>query len=133
MKVVRGNLDSIERLEVEVPAGRGFTLSEVTIGGEPIRFGGQIAECITVKLVATAILPPDKPKPTPLKWTRHAYIDPAFPIQLRRSIKIGKPTPPGSVQALIDQGLGAGASAEDQGEGRAFEAVEPEFALMRRI
>lgn len=133
VKVVRGSLDSIERLEVEVPAGRGFTLSEVRIGGEPIRFGGQIAECITVKLVATAILPPDKRKPTPLKWTRHAYIDPAFPIQLRRSIPIGKPTPPGARQALVDQGLGAGASAEDQEKVRAFEAVEPEFTLTRRI
>ena len=136
VKVVRGSLDAIERLEVEVPAGRGFTLSEVTIGGEPLRFGGQIAECITVKLVAIAIIPPpdkSKPKPTPVKWTRHAYIDPAFPIQLRRSIPIGKPTPPGSRQALIDQGLGAGVGAEDRKEGRAFESVEPEFTLTRRI
>jgi hypothetical protein len=133
VKVVRGSLDAIERLEVEVPAGRGFTLSDVTIGGEPIRFGGQIAECITVKLVAIAILPPDKPKPTPLKWTMHAYIDPAFPIELQRSIKIGKPTPPGSIQALVDQGLGAVVSSENQREGRVFEAVEPEFTLTRRI
>ena len=133
VKVVRGTLDLIERLEVEVPAERGFTLSEVTIGGEPVRFGGQIAECITVKLTAAAILPSKPAKPTPLKWMRHAYIDPAFPIQLRRAIPFGKPTPPGSVQALVDQGVGAVLAATEHRELQAFEPVEPELTLLRRI
>ena len=29
-------------------------MSDLTIAGEPIRFGGQLAECMTVKLVALA-------------------------------------------------------------------------------
>jgi hypothetical protein len=133
VKVVRGSLDFIERLEVEVPAERGFTLSEVTIGGQPIRFGGQIAECITVKLVAAAILPANPGRPTPIRWSRHAYIDPAFPIQFRRSIKIGTATPTGSVPALVDQGAGAVVDGPDRREGRAVEFVEPELTMTRRI
>jgi hypothetical protein len=133
VKVVRGSLDLIERLEVEVPADRGFTLEEVSIAGQPIRFGGQIAECITVKLVATAILSSNPPKPTPLKWTRHAYIDPVFPIQLRRAVQIGKPTPPGLVQAFVDQGLGAVVDGENRKDRQTFESVEPELTMITRI
>jgi hypothetical protein len=133
VKVVRGTVDLIERLEIEVPVERGFTLSEVTIGDQPIRFGGQIAECITVKLVAAAILPAEPHKPTPLKWTRHAYIDPVFPIQLRRAIPFRKPIPPGSVQALIAQGVGALVDSAHQKELTAFEPVEPDFTMTRRI
>ena len=45
----------ILRAICEVPAGRGFTLSDVQINGEPIRFAGQIAACITMKLTGQAI------------------------------------------------------------------------------
>ncbi len=45
--VVRGQPHLIERLVVEVPGGE-FTVSDITIGGVPIAFGGHIAECITV-------------------------------------------------------------------------------------
>ena len=50
---VRGDAQQrmIERLVVEVPRETGYTISDLTIAGEPIRYGGQIAECITVKLV----------------------------------------------------------------------------------
>ncbi|OSJ36873.1 hypothetical protein BSZ19_02105 [Bradyrhizobium japonicum] len=51
--VVRGQPHLIERLVVEVPGGE-FTVSDITIGGVPIAFGGHIAECITVKLVGAA-------------------------------------------------------------------------------
>jgi hypothetical protein len=138
IRVVRGSLDSIERLEVEAPSECGFMLGDVTIGGQPIRYGGQIAECITVKLVATAIIPAEKPKPTPVKGSFHAYIDPAFPVQLRRPVKHGKPWPPGSVQALIEQGLGAAVEKDETESEAAVETVgtdSAEFAseLTRRI
>lgn len=44
----------IERLVVEVPSETGFTVGDLKIAGIPIRYGGQIAECITVKLVGAA-------------------------------------------------------------------------------
>jgi hypothetical protein len=46
----------IERLVVEVPRAAGRTLSDLKVGGVPVRYGGQIAECITVKLVGGAAL-----------------------------------------------------------------------------
>jgi hypothetical protein len=53
VRIVRGREHMIERLVVEVP-GSEFDVSAITIGGMPIIFGGQIAECITVKLVGAA-------------------------------------------------------------------------------
>lgn len=51
------------RARVAVPPGRGFSLSEVTIGGEPIRWGSQIAERTTVAVIAS-VSPPGKIRPT---------------------------------------------------------------------
>jgi hypothetical protein len=51
--VVRGQPNEIERLVVQCPTDE-FDVSDIRIGGTPIRYGGQIAECITVKLVGTA-------------------------------------------------------------------------------
>ena len=54
-KIVRGKPGMIERAVFEVPAQEG-TVSDLKIAGEPIRFGGQLAECMTVKLVGLAAL-----------------------------------------------------------------------------
>lgn len=54
VNIVRGSPGHIERLVVEPPADSGINLSDLMIGGEPLRSGGQIAECITVKLVGGA-------------------------------------------------------------------------------
>jgi hypothetical protein len=54
--VARGEPGRIERAVFEVPAAEGFTVSDVRIGDEPIRFGGQLAERMTVKLVGLAAL-----------------------------------------------------------------------------
>jgi hypothetical protein len=105
LRIVRGRPGMIERLEVEVPAERGFSLSDVTIGGVPIRYGGQIAECITVKLTGVAIL--TNLTPVPLPCEAHAVIDPAFHQGLGRSVKTGGPIPSGTVIALLNQGEGA--------------------------
>jgi hypothetical protein len=53
-RIVRGEPGRIERLVVEVPPKTGRTVSDLLIGGVPVRYGGQIAECITVKLVGGA-------------------------------------------------------------------------------
>ncbi len=53
VRVVRGGGRSMMRVVVEVPSDK-FDLSDVTIGGTPLRYGGQIAECITVRLRALA-------------------------------------------------------------------------------
>lgn len=54
VKTVRGGPGMIERLVVEVPPETGRYVSDIRIGGEPVRYGGQIAECITIKLTGGA-------------------------------------------------------------------------------
>ncbi|HEY6138235.1 MAG TPA: hypothetical protein VI670_10775 [Thermoanaerobaculia bacterium] len=77
--VTRGNPPV--RLRVHVPSG-AFTLSDVTIGGEPIRSGAQVAERVTVGIYASvgaagairptagepcrAVPPPPPPPPMPM-------------------------------------------------------------------
>jgi hypothetical protein len=51
VRYVRGNPPV--RARVAPPAGAAWTLSEVTIGGEPIRWGSQIAERTTVAVIAS--------------------------------------------------------------------------------
>ena len=46
-RIVRGRPGQILRLEYEVPAGAGFVVGDIRIGGRPIEWGGQIAEHIT--------------------------------------------------------------------------------------
>jgi hypothetical protein len=56
-RIVRGKPGAALRLEYEVPASEGFDVSDIKIGGRPIRFGGHLAEHITVKVVGRAALP----------------------------------------------------------------------------
>jgi hypothetical protein len=58
-RALRGDAASgmIERAVFEVPAEEGFTVSDLRIGEEPITHGAQIAEHITVNLVALAAQP----------------------------------------------------------------------------
>lgn len=55
--VTRGSEGMIERAEFKVPPGEPGTVSDLTIGGVPITLGSQIAEHITVSLVAQAWQP----------------------------------------------------------------------------
>ncbi|HET7436303.1 MAG TPA: hypothetical protein VFN10_16455 [Thermoanaerobaculia bacterium] len=52
-KVVRGDAKQrlIERAVFEVPKSEGYVVGDITIAGERIRFGGQLAERVKVKLV----------------------------------------------------------------------------------
>jgi hypothetical protein len=46
-RIVRGSPSLVLRLDYEVPAGEGFVVGDISIGGRPIEFGGQIAEHVT--------------------------------------------------------------------------------------
>jgi hypothetical protein len=135
LRIVRGRPGMIERLEVEVPAERGFSLSDVTIGGVPIRYGGQIAECITVKLTGVAVL--TGLTPAPLPCDSHSVIDPAYPQGLSRSVKVGGSIPSGTVIALLNQGEGADARPTPKVAAKAIlsEIIDdaPVLTLRRRI
>ena len=53
VRVVRGGGRRVTRLVVEVPSSK-FPLSDLRIGGVPVTCGGQIAECISVRLRVAA-------------------------------------------------------------------------------
>src|SRR5205814_1493454 len=88
VQIVRGLPGMIERMVVEAPASRGFDLGDITIAGVPISYGGQIAECITVKLVGLANIHP-KPVARPfVTGSLIGLIDPFNP----RVINLADPT-----------------------------------------
>jgi hypothetical protein len=87
VRVVRGEPNAIERLEVRYPTDE-FTVSDIRIGGVPIRYGGQIAECITVKLVGLAAALGSIPDAPRLKLSAKAYVDPA---DARQVLARGRP------------------------------------------
>ncbi len=53
-KIVRGTTEFPVRAVFEVPPGKGYTVSDITVLGEPINFGGQVTESLRIKLVAIA-------------------------------------------------------------------------------
>jgi hypothetical protein len=53
-RIVRGSPGQILRLEYEVPAGESFVVGDISIGGRPIEWGGQIAEHVTVMIAGIA-------------------------------------------------------------------------------
>lgn len=80
VRVVRGEPNAIERLVVEYPTDE-FSVSDIRIGGVPIRYGGQIAECITVKLVGVAAALGSVNNPR-FKLTSAGFVDPADARQI---------------------------------------------------
>lgn len=80
VRVVRGAPNAIERLEVTYPTDE-FCVSDILIGGVPIRHGGQIAECITVKLVGVAAQIGSVSNPS-VKMSSAGYVDPADARQI---------------------------------------------------
>ncbi len=119
VRVVRGDVAQrmIERLVVEVPRETGYTLSDVTIAGEPLRYGGQIAECITVKLVGVGA-PLAGVKNAPLGCSGRCCVDPAELRTLDRAVPYLDPTtkqpvpaPLGTVAAFTAEGFAQLASA----------------------
>ena len=53
-KITRGTPEKALRTVYEVPASKGFTVSDITINDDPIEFAAQIADFITIKLTGLA-------------------------------------------------------------------------------
>jgi hypothetical protein len=53
-KIVRGTPEKALRAVYEVPAAKGFTVSDIKIAGRNIEYGAQIADFITIKLTGLA-------------------------------------------------------------------------------
>ena len=104
VRIERGVPGMIERLVIEAPPGHELTLSDLTIAGEPLRFGGQVAECITVKLVGMANIPaaPIKNPAVPAKV--RSAIDPAYPQTVDRAVPLNRPLQPGDREAFYLEG-----------------------------
>ncbi|MBA2368048.1 MAG: hypothetical protein H0V82_03385 [Candidatus Protochlamydia sp.] len=70
-KYTRGTSDRPVRAVYEVPSEKGFLVGDIKINGEAIRFGGQIADGIKIKLTAMAErFNQDTPKSFPCKETQ---------------------------------------------------------------
>jgi hypothetical protein len=107
VRIVRGAPGMIERLVVEVPSKSDFTVGDLTIGGETIEHGGQIAECITVKLIGGATkLGSIQNAATPC--VARCCIDPANPRLLDRAIPLSRSSPPGEQDAFVDEADASG-------------------------
>jgi hypothetical protein len=53
-KIVRGDARHAVRAVYEVPSTKKFKVGDITINGQPIEFGAQIADFITIKVVGQA-------------------------------------------------------------------------------
>jgi hypothetical protein len=114
VRVVRGTPEMIERLVVEVPLARGFRVGDITINGEPIRYGGQIAECITVKLVGVGHILPKPVKTRPSKPLSRGVIDPFQPKTVANTKHFEDPLPVGTIEAFKGQGAAEAILGPDQ-------------------
>jgi hypothetical protein len=124
VRIVRGLPGMIERMVVEVPAGRGFDLGDLTIAGAPIRYGGQIAECITVKLVGVANILPAPIDRAPVGPRSRATIDPFYPRTVD-GVSANQPVPPGFVEAFLNQGTVEAADVPAPAAAKARLAASP--------
>jgi hypothetical protein len=108
VRIVRGTPGLIERLVIEAPPGHKLSVDDLTIAGEPIRFGGQIAECITVKLIGLANILASPVRRPPVPTQARAAIDPFNARTVSRPQLATLPLPPGTVQAFLNEGILAG-------------------------
>ncbi len=92
----------IERLIIQVPSERGFLVGNITIGGAPIVYGGQIAACITMKLIGTAACLGTIYN-APVRCAGRCCVDLANPVLLNRRVPFGSPTPIGMVDAFFGE------------------------------
>lgn len=66
-QVTRGDEAHAMRAHFEVPAERGYSVSEVKVDGQPIRFGAQLADRVRIRVVALARPSEKTPAPAPCK------------------------------------------------------------------
>lgn len=97
VRPTRGGGRDIQRLVVQAPCGHD--LEDITIGGVPIRYGGQIAECITVRLTGVATVATGHVN-SPVALTTAGYVFPHGGSEVFVGSRRG--APPGTVQAYVD-------------------------------
>jgi hypothetical protein len=117
VRIVRGSQNMIERMVVEVPEEAGCTVGDLTIGSAPIEYGGQIAECITIKLIGAAARLKSTANVS-VPCVGRCCIDRNDPIVLDRAISIKKPTPVGIEPAFGEGQLVAANEEESRMESR---------------
>jgi hypothetical protein len=110
IRVVRGSLGMIERMVVEAPPGHTLCVGDLMIAGELVRYGGQVAECITVKLTGLANIPPTPVHTPPVGITGRGEIDPANARIVDR-LRLTDPSRPGTVEAFLHEGTAPGEAA----------------------
>lgn len=63
--VTRGTPDLALRARFAVPPELDYAVGDIAIDGQPIRFGGQLADRVRVKIAATALQAGHQPQPQP--------------------------------------------------------------------
>ncbi len=140
-RVIRGDAEKnlIERAVFAVPDGENFTVSDLLVGGESILFGAQVAEHMTVHLVAVAA----GEGTVPVNWqgpqtSGAVTLQPATDVQYQHLGTLAIPprrpvftSPPMTDQASTGHQLETAAMAAGQAETAA--AVAPQVpALLNR-
>ena len=100
-KVIRGDEKDglIERAVFEVPKSEGYVVGDIKIAGVPIRYGGQIAEHIKVKLVGVGSSI-GKFKNASIAAIGKSLVEPDYPLFLRRPVDIKTPFEKPAYQAF---------------------------------
>jgi hypothetical protein len=137
VRTVRGSPGMVERMVIEVPSNRGICVGDLTIGGVPIRYGGQVAECITVKLVGLANVVPSPLKKPPMGVSSRGYVDPFFAHHVRLTRTPAAPLPPGTAEVFRYGDIAVTTLAEramlsDRAAALAVEDPRPERDSYRR-
>jgi hypothetical protein len=114
VRIVRGAPGMIERLVVEPPPTSGVALSDLLIAGQPLRYGGQLAECITVKLVGGAAQIGAVTGNAPRACQSRCILDAHYPTELLRPEKLDDPLRPGCVVAFELEGGNLGGSTDQK-------------------
>lgn len=69
-KVERGDRGHVVRAAFEVPKGHGYVVGDIKINGQPIKFGGQVAKRVRVRVEALVKPAKHKPKREPCVKSR---------------------------------------------------------------
>jgi len=99
--VERGGPGGITRLVVAMPTDE-HDLADLRIGGVPVTFGGQVAECVAVRLHVDATLRDGEFTPGRLRLPEAGAIDPCGGETIHTPLL--QPRPPGMVRAFAPRG-----------------------------
>lgn len=112
VRFTRGQQGMFTRLEIEVPPLRKFRVGDLRIGGVPISHGGQVAECVAVKLVGVAA-ELQSIHNAPLSCANRCFVTKDLPLFVRRDKRV----PSGGRMVFVHEG-----EQEQLSEGGAREA-----------